>query len=346
MGGEETEIGEATTTVLLEAANFEPLRHLPQLRAPPAPHGGLEPLGEGRRPVPRRAGRRPRDQAPARAGRRHLDGARATCRASCRSARSIAFRPERADALIGIETPPERQYAILARLGFDRRDGEVVAPTWRARDVTREIDVIEEIARFRLEDVPFTLPARREMNGRSPASSSSGAGSRTRSSASASPRPTRRACAPTTTRPGSCPSRSRSSSTALTDDAAPEPRRGAHAATSTPAPRGIALFEIARVYLPAGDELARGAAPGRRDRRGRLPARQGRRRDALRALKAEPHFEPGEPPLLHPGKAARTRAGSSASSIPRELDGEWGAFELDLGRASSPLRTSPSPTAT
>jgi hypothetical protein len=31
--------------------------------------------------------------------------------------------------------------------------------------VTREIDVVEEIARFRLEDVPFTLPARREMFG-------------------------------------------------------------------------------------------------------------------------------------------------------------------------------------
>ena len=31
MGGEETEIGEATTTVLLEAANFEPLGDLPHL---------------------------------------------------------------------------------------------------------------------------------------------------------------------------------------------------------------------------------------------------------------------------------------------------------------------------
>jgi Phenylalanyl-tRNA synthetase beta subunit len=39
-------------------------------------------------------------------------------------------------------------------------------PTWRARDVTREIDVVEEVARFRLEDVPFTLPERRAMFGR------------------------------------------------------------------------------------------------------------------------------------------------------------------------------------
>src|SRR5438105_6810544 len=33
-----------------------------------------------------------------------------------------------------------------------RSDGAVVVPTWRARDVTREIDVVEEVARFRLEE--------------------------------------------------------------------------------------------------------------------------------------------------------------------------------------------------
>ena len=38
-------------------------------------------------------------------------------------------------------------------------------PTWRARDVTREVDLVEEVARFRLDDVPFTLPERRELSG-------------------------------------------------------------------------------------------------------------------------------------------------------------------------------------
>ena len=42
---------------------------------------------------------------------------------------------------------------------------KVTVPTWRARDVTREIDVVEEVARFRMEDVPFTYPLRREMFG-------------------------------------------------------------------------------------------------------------------------------------------------------------------------------------
>ena len=43
----------------------------------------------------------------------------------------------------------------------------VTVPTWRARDVTREIDVVEEVIRIHgLEKVPFTLPLRREMFGR------------------------------------------------------------------------------------------------------------------------------------------------------------------------------------
>src|SRR5439155_8124577 len=43
---------------------------------------------------------------------------------------------------------------------------EVTVPTWRARDVTREIDLIEEVGRMRLDEIPYTLPARREMFGR------------------------------------------------------------------------------------------------------------------------------------------------------------------------------------
>ena len=48
------------------------------------------------------------------------------------------------------------------------------------------------------------------------------------------------------------------------------------------------------------------------------------------ALKAEPSFERTQHPLLHPGKAARTQAGVVGELHPRLLEGEWGAFELDL----------------
>ena len=41
----------------------------------------------------------------------------------------------------------------------------MTVPTWRARDVTREIDVIEEVARVVLDRVPHTMPLRRSVAG-------------------------------------------------------------------------------------------------------------------------------------------------------------------------------------
>ena len=60
-----------------------------------------------------------------------------------------------------------------------------------------------------------------------------------------------------------------------------------------------------------------------------------------RALKVEPRFEAGQEKLMHPGKTARLEAGSVGELHPALLEGEWGAFELDLGTlfASAPERT-------
>ncbi|MFL5922947.1 MAG: hypothetical protein ACJ74S_03135, partial [Gaiellaceae bacterium] len=92
----------------------------------------------------------------------------------------------------------------------------------------------------------------------------------------------------------------------------------------------IALFEIARVSLPDGElpnERLRGAAIAQ----GRVTHTSGVVEALYAALKAEPHFERAEYPRLHPGKAARTPAGIVGELHPRALEGEWGAFELDLG---------------
>ena len=63
---------------------------------------------------------------------------------------------------MGLATPPDEQRAILTGFGFAVDDDwDVTVPTWRARDVTREIDVIEEVARAVLDRVPHTLPLRR-----------------------------------------------------------------------------------------------------------------------------------------------------------------------------------------
>jgi len=241
---------------------------------------------------------------------------------------AIHFRPERADALIGVETSPERQYAILASLGFDRRDGDVVAPTWRARDVTREVDVIEEVARFRLEDVPFTLPARRAMNGtltreqqlrRRVEDALVGLGFAETYTPSLRPAAETRWSLPepisvelTSLRTGLLPS--------LVEAAARNIDAGA---------RQIALFEIARVYLDGGDLPEERVHVAGVSEGGFLRIK-GVVESLYAALKAEPVFTRGDDPLLHPGKSARTPAGILGELHPRELDGEWGAFELDL----------------
>jgi phenylalanyl-tRNA synthetase beta subunit len=77
----------------------------------------------------------------------------------------VRFRPERASAFIGLEVPPEEQHEILANLGLERQNGHYVVPTWRARDLTREVDLVEVA---RLAGMPFTLPVRQEMDGRLP----------------------------------------------------------------------------------------------------------------------------------------------------------------------------------
>jgi len=79
----------------------------------------------------------------------------------------VRLRPERASKVIGLDVPEDDQRAQLAGFGFDVADDwDVTVPTWRARDVSREIDLVEEIARSVLDRVPLTLPLRRHVRGR------------------------------------------------------------------------------------------------------------------------------------------------------------------------------------
>jgi phenylalanyl-tRNA synthetase beta chain len=80
------------------------------------------------------------------------------------------MRSARLERLIGERIDPAESRAILERLGFDvtERDGdlEVQTPYFRAGDVQREVDVIEEVARIHgLQRLPATLPARRQAIG-------------------------------------------------------------------------------------------------------------------------------------------------------------------------------------
>ena len=99
----------------------------------------------------------------------------------------------------------------------------------------------------------------------------------------------------------------------------------------------IALFELARVYLPSGEQL-----PEERWRVGGIVAGGFERaRGAVEvlydALHVELRPERFTAPFLHPGKAARTRAGWFGELHPTLLEGTWGVFELDLVELTAPI---------
>ncbi|ABR30670.1 phenylalanyl-tRNA synthetase subunit beta [Thermosipho melanesiensis] len=63
--------------------------------------------------------------------------------------------------IIGIEIPKERQIKILNRLGFEVNENKVKVPTFRYFDITRSIDLVEEISRiYGMENIngePFKI---------------------------------------------------------------------------------------------------------------------------------------------------------------------------------------------
>jgi phenylalanyl-tRNA synthetase beta chain len=82
----------------------------------------------------------------------------------------LRLRPSRLAAVLGTEIPSQRCAEILTSLGFGVAGGDplgVEVPHFRRGDVTREIDLIEEVARIDgLERLPATLPPRRGVAGR------------------------------------------------------------------------------------------------------------------------------------------------------------------------------------
>ena len=331
MGGEDSEVDERTTDVLLEAANFEPVSILRSSEQLALRTDGSNRWEKGVDPYLAEHAARLATQLIV-----ELTGARWTgeidAKGELPDPPKIHFRPERADALLGIETPVEDQGATLTRLGFDvTKKFDVAVPSWRARDVTREVDLVEEIGRFRLDEIPFTLPRRRQMFGR------------------LSERQRLRRLVEDVVVGAGLSEAYTSSLTADDPDPGavrlPEPLSAEQAVLRTTllpslieaAGRNvdagndeIALFEIARVYLPPADPRPRehwhvaGIVEG-----GFEPAK-GIVEALHDTLKLEARFERADHPLLHPGKTARVAAGFAGELHPTQLEDTWGAFELDL----------------
>ncbi len=164
MGGADSEISDDDDRRGARGGRVRPRLGPAHDAAAGAAHRGLEPVREGRRSAAR-PGRQSRGV------RLLVELAGATLAPEPIDVHGelpepvwIGLRPGRVLAVTGLDVSSEESATILERLGFAvERTGDglrVRPPTWRALDVTREIDVVEEVARVHgLEHVPATLPS-------------------------------------------------------------------------------------------------------------------------------------------------------------------------------------------
>ena len=163
-GAEFAEVSAATTRVLLEAATFDGPTILTT-----ALSLGLRTESSGRfeKGLPRELPPR----AMAIAGRMlvELCGARMVpgtldAHEPAPPRPPVTMRHARVRRILGVEVPPAESEAILTRLGIAVEPGPealtATIPFERAADLTREIDLIEEVGRIRgLDDIPVVLPS-------------------------------------------------------------------------------------------------------------------------------------------------------------------------------------------
>jgi phenylalanyl-tRNA synthetase beta chain len=330
MGGEETEVTEGTTDVLLEAANFEPYGLLRTSERLKLRTEGSNRWEKGVDPY-----LAPQAAALATELILQLTGGRwvghADVHGDLPERPRIEVRPHRPTEVVGLELDPEWQQQTLERIGFETANGTATVPTWRARDVTREIDVVEEVARFKLDEVPFTLPLRRAMTGRLTrqqqlrrlaADALVGAGFAEAYTPTLVPAALARDGVPL---PEPMTEEQAVLRTSLWPSLVESVQRNVDAGNER-----IALFEIARVFR-RGD----GKLPNEHERlggvvEGGFARAKGAVEIVYEAVRGTPRFERTSEPFLHPGKAARTEAGWLGELHPTVLEGTWGAFELDL----------------
>jgi phenylalanyl-tRNA synthetase beta chain len=171
MGGARSEVGDSTTRVLMEVANWDGANiHRTSLKL------GLRSEASGRNEKGLQPEQAMEAQAIATRLMIELCGARMVpgtidVGGDGPPLETVVLRDARVTSLLGVEVPRERCAEILTALEFNPKlapDGlDVVVPAFRRSDVTREADLIEEVARLgALADLPATLPSRNGASGR------------------------------------------------------------------------------------------------------------------------------------------------------------------------------------
>jgi phenylalanyl-tRNA synthetase beta chain len=171
MGGARSEVSDSTTRVLMEAATWDG----PNIKRT-STRLGLRSEASARFEKQLQPEQAMEAQAVAAALMVELCGARlvpGTIDVGGAGAEPVRLRlrERRVAELLGAEIPARRCAEILAALGFevepDDEGVSAVVPHWRRRDVTREVDLVEEVARVDgMERLPATLPARPDGGGR------------------------------------------------------------------------------------------------------------------------------------------------------------------------------------
>jgi phenylalanyl-tRNA synthetase beta chain len=163
MGGRESEVTDSTTRILVESAHFAPARVRRGSRS-------ISMKTEASRRFERwvdpngcsRAARRAADLLTEFAGAAPTEAKVDRYLQPVRDA-DVTLRAARCSALLGLQLSESAISSALQRLGF--KTGSLVAgvmqvsvPTWR-RDIEREVDLIEEVARIHgYGNIPTTLP--------------------------------------------------------------------------------------------------------------------------------------------------------------------------------------------
>ncbi|MBN2057421.1 MAG: phenylalanine--tRNA ligase subunit beta [Candidatus Saganbacteria bacterium] len=80
-------------------------------------------------------------------------------KAGNRKPKVVTLRPQRVNQLLGAKIKPAEMTGILKRLGFGIKGSKISIPLYRAADIEREIDLIEEIARvYGYHKIEATMP--------------------------------------------------------------------------------------------------------------------------------------------------------------------------------------------